>query len=186
MVRGSVIRNATEFRNILSARSASIKRIVVETQNQTRAELAEIKLAIKKMQQTIRMLVSRPAITLQQGPQAQPIILARPGLPRLERPAILARNVKTLSVLWDEWQNGLNGSKLASQFTSRERGGANKNRFILRNNFWKCMVRLIRGGCEVSTAIQRIEDVYGTRTVTKVLQALRQDERNGGHASLRV
>ena len=69
-----------------------------------------------------------------------------------EEPAVLGRCPKTLFVLWDEYINGIGGSKPAKEFTRRERGlKQNKFKYCNRLIVWKCMERLIiRGGNTVS------------------------------------
>ena len=40
----------------------------------------------------------------------------------LRRPARLAKRIRTLNLLWDEWLVGLDGNKPALDFTTQERG----------------------------------------------------------------
>ncbi len=112
------------------------------------------------------------------------------GLPRADpRPALLCKTPRTLSVLWDEYQNGIGGNKPARLFTPRERGNtANgvKHKYHDRKVIWKCMERLIRAGCTEQEAIHQIVGVYGDITITNLVRAMRPHENNGGHARLRV
>lgn len=52
-------------------------------------------------------------------------------------------------------------------------------------NFWNCMKRLIHGECTIGTAWNQINAVYGNVYVTKIIDIMRLDKRNGGHANLR-
>jgi hypothetical protein len=62
-----------------------------------------------------------------------------------EHHARLARCPKTLHLLWDEWTNGINGSKAARTFTARERGRV-KHVFSKRKIFWDKVSKLVRSG----------------------------------------
>ena len=52
---------------------------------------------------------------------------------------------RTLHVLWNEYEFGLNGQKTAKNFTSRERG-ANRFTYSRRKVFWDKVTELIRAG----------------------------------------
>jgi hypothetical protein len=110
---------------------------------------------------------------------------ARIGVPAVEGPpAVLHKYPRTLAALWDEWENGIGGRKAARDFTRAERG-RNKYKYSRRLVVWKCMQRLLERGATVSTAIRRITSVYGEVSVTKTINMMRRDERNGGHHRLR-
>ena len=183
-------RTAAQWRVSIYARTASMSRSVTEIQNQHRSDMMEIKRRLRKLEQMVHTLVSRPATPYPTaaGMLRGPALLVRPGVPPPTKPALLSRNPRTLSLLWDEWQVGLNGHKPASQFTDSERGGENKNRYTFRKPFWRCMCRLIRNGLDKATAIQRIEQTYGVMSLTKTLRAMRQHEgpNKDGHHALRV
>ena len=91
-------------------------------------------------------------------------------------------------MLWDKYVNGIGGNKPAREFTQEERGlKQNKFKYCNRRIIWKCMERLIvRGNNTVATAVRKISEVYGTTCVTTLIQMMRLDERNGGHARLRT
>jgi hypothetical protein len=91
----------------------------------------------------------------------------------------------SLFVLWNEWEFGIGGQKPAKLFSSKERGRV-KSAYSLRKPFWVRIGRMIRGGYTASTAVDKIYSVYPGRSTTKVLQDIRRDEKNGGHADLRV
>ena len=183
-------RTAAQWRVSIYARTASMSRSVTEIQNQHRSDMMEIKRRLRKLEQMVHTLVSRPATPYPTaaGMLRGPALLVRPGIPPPTKPPLLSRNPRTLSLLWDEWQVGLNGHKPASQFTDSERGGENKNRYTFRKPFWRCMCRLIRNGLDKATAIQRIEQTYGVMSLTNTLRAMRQHEgpNKDGHHALRV
>jgi hypothetical protein len=57
--------------------------------------------------------------------------------------AVLSANPRSLILVWEEWTHGLlNGNKLASQFTSQERG-QNKHKFCCRKVFWDLVSNLV-------------------------------------------
>jgi hypothetical protein len=97
------------------------------------------------------------------------------------RPATLCKNPRTLSILWDEYINGVGGRLPAQQFTRIQRGAKFvKSNYCNRKPFWTCMERLIDKGYQQEAALARIGRVYDG-CVTKILKAMRKDERNGGH-----
>ena len=105
----------------------------------------------------------------------------------IEEPATLVRCPKMLFVLWDEHDNGIGSRKLAKEFTTRQEIGLRGNKFKYSNRLivWKCMEHLIdRGNDAVSTAVRKIHNVYGMQCISTLIQQMRQDKRNGGHASL--
>ena len=72
----------------------------------------------------------------------------------------LSRNPKDLSIVWKEWEFGLNGVKPARDFTHQERG-ANKLSFCWHKVFWDSVIQMIAHGYTSDTAIGRIYLVYG-------------------------
>ena len=91
------------------------------------------------------------------------------------------RNPKRLQFLWDEYQNGVGGRKPAREFTRVERGRC-KASYSQRKPFWECMERQIDRGDTKATALKRVIRVYGHHgSVTKILIAIRKDEKRGGH-----
>jgi hypothetical protein len=98
------------------------------------------------------------------------------------RPATLYSNPRVLSVLWDEYVNGVGGRKPAKDFTDEERGRVS-SKYSQRKVFWDCMARLIANGLSRESAFSRIENTY-PGSLTKKLAALRRDEIRGGHNRL--
>jgi len=98
------------------------------------------------------------------------------------RRAILCSKPKLLSILWDEYQNGVGGRLPAKEFTRQQRGVC-KAVYSSRKTFWDCMERLMDNGLTVNSALARINDIY-KGSITQKLIALRIDERKGGHNQL--
>ena len=95
-------------------------------------------------------------------------------------------NPKTIGEIWEEYQNGIGGRKPARDFTRRERNRkVNKSKYHRRNAIWKCMERLLDRGYNSNTAIRKIYQVYGFRTISQIITAMIRDERVGGHHNLR-
>jgi hypothetical protein len=100
--------------------------------------------------------------------------------------AELSRKPKDLYDLWKEYTHGLEGSKAASEFNPRERGGKNKDKYCRRKNFWDTVERLLAKGYNNRTAIDRIYATYGNSlTVTQIINKLKTDKLIGNHPSLR-
>jgi hypothetical protein len=98
------------------------------------------------------------------------------------RPATLYSNPKMLSVLWDEYVNGIGGRKPAKDFTDDQRGRVSA-KYSQRKVFWDCMTRLLAHGLTKESAFQRLESIY-PGSLTNKLTALRRDENRGGHNRL--
>ena len=92
---------------------------------------------------------------------------------------------KTLNILWQEYEFGINGQKAAKHYTSRERGNS-RFTYHRRKIFWDKVSELIRAGYDSHTAIDKIYEVYNHRSVTHIINAMRKDKMNGGHPLLRV
>ena len=90
---------------------------------------------------------------------------------------LLYKNPKDLYIVWKEWEFGLNGLKLARDFSPRERG-VNKFTYCQREAFWDMVIRMITHGFTSDTSINRIYLVYGHgKHVSYILKALADDER---------
>ena len=87
----------------------------------------------------------------------------------------LSNTPRTLYDLWEEYTKGLGGAKAAKDFTEKERG-AMKHRFLQRNVFWDCVIRLVNSGLSAYVAINKIYESYGRRsTLTKILREMSKD-----------
>jgi len=102
------------------------------------------------------------------------------------RPAELSRKPRDLYDLWKEYTHGLDGNKPANDFSPRERGGKNKDKYCRRKNVWDCIDKLCAKGYSDRTAIDRIYQTYGrSLTVTQIINKFKEDKRHGGHINLR-
>ena len=142
-----------------------------------------MKLKLRRLEQMVRGVAVAPARIA--GPGRTNAVLGDPNISGDNRVAILCAAPRTLGILWDEHLNGTGGGKPACAFTREERGRV-KYKYSRRLPFWTCMKRLIERGNTAQTAIRKIQDVHGDNNVSHVRLKLRQDERNGGHASLRI
>ena len=122
------------------------------------SKLMQLENRIRHVEQMTHALSVAPARIIRRGRRIgvrggeTPI---RFGNPAVDDPAVLGRCPKTLFVLWDEYVNGIGGSKPAKEFTRRERG-LKRNKFKYSNRLivWKCMERLIaRGGNTMSVTV---------------------------------
>jgi hypothetical protein len=104
----------------------------------------------------------------------------------MELNARLSRNPKTLYVLWEEYTVGLGGFKAARLFSTAERGRS-KFTYCRRKHVWDKISELIRAGYTSETAIDKMYTAYGeSLPVTKIITAMMQDRKNGGHPNLRI
>ena len=97
----------------------------------------------------------------------------------------LSKCPRTLHDLWGEYKLGLGGFKAAKLFTARERKGAMQ--ILQKKYFWKIVAEMVRAGESADAAINKVCRVYGqSRTVTQVLNCIREDNKRGGHPDLKV
>ena len=185
-------REPTQWRAAVYARLGTCAQTVSEIQQLNLQKFAEMERRLRRMESLVRTM-STPArpiatVTTQAGTPIRVGRLAFSGDQQQQetRPAILSRNPWTLSVLWDEWMNGIGGNLPARSFEPVQRGQRGvKANYSFRKPFWKCMERLINSGSNVATALQRIDDVYSRYgSVTKQLKQIGRDEKNGGHEAL--
>jgi hypothetical protein len=112
-----------------------------------------------------------------------PMQIPEPPRPQV---AILSKTPRTLDELWIEFQFGIAGRKAAKNFTREERGKCRQN-YYRRNVLWRQVGLMIRAGESAQTAIDKIRAVYGEGTsVTKTLNLMLADRKNGGNPQLRV
>ena len=179
---------AMQWRHVIYAKINSTQTKVTEIEDFQVSKLAQLENRIRNIERMTHALSVSPARIIRRGRRrGGGDMPERLGNPAVEEPAVLGRCPKTLFVLWDEWVNGIGGSKPARDFTRCERGlKQNKFKYCNRLIIWKCMERLIsRGGNTVSVAVRKIKSVYG-KCVSKIIRKMRPDERNGGHAQLQV
>jgi hypothetical protein len=177
-------RMSQQWRNAIYAKVSNIQTNVTAMQNLNIAKFATLERRLRLSENILRGLSVSPSrrrmIRNNNEATAAPLGTAPP----VEPLATLHSCPRTLELLWDEYQNGIGGRKPAREFTRSERGKV-KFKYSRRLLFWKCMERLLNRGNTVSTAIRKIHDIYGYTTVTKLIEKLRRDERNGGHNRLR-
>ena len=143
---------------------------------QTRAEQKRnftlIKTTVQRMANTPARLIGGTSRN-RQGPNIQgPLTMAAAN--QVGRPAVLAMP-RDLYQLWNEYTQGLNGNKPASQFTAAERGRF-KHKYTRRRVFWDHVAKLINSGLTVNVSIDRIYQVYGrNKSVTYIINKLRID-----------
>lgn len=189
----TITRESAQWRSAVYARLGTTSKMVSEIQVHEMEKFSEIERRLRRMETIVRAISAAPARPIGPAtPRGTPIrvgALAADGGAETQgdlRPATLSSNPRTLSVLWDEYVNGIGGRLPASEFTSRQRNTrATKPNFCHRRPFWAIMVRLIDSGCTVATAMARVHRVYDRfGCLTEMLKAMKIDERNGGHRFL--
>ena len=91
----------------------------------------------------------------------------------------LSPNLRSLYLLWDEYENGIGGRKAARLFSREERGKV-KDKFHRRKVVWDCVATLVRAGLTAQVAIDRIHHIYGENTtVTNIINRMKQDRQAG-------
>jgi hypothetical protein len=76
--------------------------------------------------------------------------------------------------------------KPAKDFTPAERGRC-RHKYCRRKAFWDVMIKLINTGYDEITAIQKIEQCYGSNLpVTKMIDKLVKARRDGYHPNLGI
>ena len=176
------------WKNVMYAKLANTQTVVKEIHNFLVLKLADLEKKMKRLDSNMRTLTTAPArrvgVVGVTGRAAGGRAVAVGATPDAGRPAVLCSTPRTLYVLWDEYQNGIGGSKPARQFTPSERGRC-KHKYSDRKVAWKCIERLLDRGYNLGESIRRIHSVYGHTSITKIIAAMKKDERRGGHANLR-
>ena len=100
--------------------------------------------------------------------------------------ATLSPCPRSLFDLWIEYTHGLGGRKAAKDFTMVERG-KNKCSYSRRKTFWDIVSNHINAGYTHATCIDKIKLCYGDKlSVTKILNCLIRDKKDGGHPNLHI
>ena len=98
--------------------------------------------------------------------------------PIREPKAKLAKNLKSLYILWHEYEFGIGDRRPAKSFSRKERGMC-RHLYSKRNIFWSLVVEMVRRGNTANSAIDKIYEVYGFKTsVTDILRELQKDKKN--------
>ena len=181
-------REPTQWRAAVYARLGTTSKMVSEIQRHEMQKFTELERRLRKMESFVKTLSPARPIHTVLTCRGIPIRVGSLAFEETDRRPILGRNPRTLSVLWDEWMNGVAGNLPAREFTRAQRGAKGvKANFCHRKPFWKCMNRLIDGGSTAAQALRRIDLVYEKYgSVTKQLKAIGKDEKIGGHRSLQI
>ena len=107
--------------------------VVNRTQNLTMNKFLEIERKVKRINQTVWSIAMAPAVRYREtcsaggGTAAMSRALAQLGELIPTRSALVGVYPRTLSGLWDEYQDGVRGRKAAREFTRVERGQKNQS-----------------------------------------------------------
>ena len=180
-----ITRESAQWRAAVYARLGTTSKRTERIESTQMVEFAEIKRKMRWMESELRRLRSAPAAIIGAATaRGSAIVAGTPNQGQDLRPATLSPNPKTFSVLWDEYVNGISGRLPARKFSRGQRGKC-KASYCQRKVFWDCVVRQIDAGKTYRTAIAEIEEIYGhLGSMSKMLVALRKDERRGGHCRL--
>lgn len=100
---------------------------------------------------------------------------------QMQQLAVLARNIKTLHGVWEEYHKGIGGRKPACLFTRSERGKV-RHVYAKRKLVWDKISALIRCGDSYEIACDKIYQAYGQNlSVTKIIHAIQTDNKNPIH-----
>jgi len=171
------------------------KRRLEEVNERLLAEFVKMNREMKALRTMVQRRLNQPAeytrrsspFNIRNNPEVsletQPIVSIHPAA-QFRKPARLAKGVKDLYMLWNEFETGLDGNKAAKDFTPQERGKC-KALYSIRKVFWDQVLTLTRRGHSYDSAIDKIYVVYGrSLPVTKILTKLRHDRMNGGNVAL--
>lgn len=156
------------------------RRLIDSVNNQTRS-YTDMTSYIRKIQSNIRRFANFPVRSIGATRRGTDEALRRE---RDGPTATLTKNPRDLYTLWKEYEFGVGGRKPARQFTSIERGKC-KYTYSKRKVIWNVIDRMVRGGYTAQVACDRIYDIYGRLSLTKLVLEIRKDEKRGGHCSLR-
>ena len=92
---------------------------------------------------------------------------------------------KNLYSLHHEYEFGIGISKAVKYSTAFEQGKV-KHIYSKCKIIWNVIAMLTNGGWTPKRAIEKIYEVYGTFSVTKIFVSIKQDKEIGGHPSLRI
>ena len=181
-------RESAQWRAAVYARLGTTSKMVSESHTLELEKFTEIQRTLRRIERLVKDVARMPARRISGGVDRNTTdrgTVVRVGAANAQgqdiRPATLCRNPKTLSILWEEYLNGIGGRLPAQQFTREQRGVLSvRANYCNRKGFWDCMQRLIDKGYTEAAALARISRVY-QGSITHILKAIRKDERNGGH-----
>jgi hypothetical protein len=125
------------------------------------------------MQPITRQYVRPASPSVPQGTEGGRAAVLRP------QGAKLSKYPKTLYVLWQEYEFGLEGNKPAKMYTPAERG-ANKCSYCRRKVFWDAIETLMQRGASSDVAIDTVYQRYGRdKSNSKILKEMGINKRVG-------
>lgn len=138
----------------------------------------DIRTMNRSIQRVAIQPVVRPAQQLQiWNAEAQPPQPPREDVYNRRHNAILTANIRSLYVLWQEYEFGIGGKKAAKDFTRAERGKC-KFTYGRRKIAWDKIRDLICAGHTADVAIDMIYQAYGVGTsVTSIINSIREDRK---------
>ena len=98
--------------------------------------------------------------------------------------ATLSKCPRSLFVLWQDFGFGISGQKPAKLFSNAERGKVRYS-YSLGKHFWGLVQKMICNDYTFNSATDKIYNVYDRiRSVTEILQQIRNNSKTGGHPQL--
>jgi len=160
-------------RDVLIAQNHLLQQCVEDMKNEMISILAEHRQYMVTINSNVRRVAIQPVVRCSVPSSSS----ARVGT--TTKAAQLSRSPKSLYLLWDEYEIGLEGNKAAKDFTRHEKGAV-KHSYCRRNAFWEVVERLMRRGHTSRVAIDMIRTAYGlSKSVTKVIDLMRDDRARG-------
>ena len=157
-------------RDVLLAQNHLLQQCVEDMKNEMISILAEHRQYMVTINSNVGRIATQPVVRRS--------VLSSSSA-RAANPAQLSRSPKSLYLLWDEYEIGLEGNKAAKDFTQHERGAV-KHNYCRRNVFWEVVERLMRRGHTSRVAIDMIRAAYGlSKSVTQVINLMRDDRTRG-------
>jgi hypothetical protein len=156
---------------------------VLQLQRRQEEMITETQRSFRDLQEFMQKNIQRMNSSIKRI-ALQPVVRPRNEEARERARALLVKCPRDLFVLWQEYEHGIDGSKPARLFTSKERGQC-KYTFSLRMNFWSIVEEMIRRGHTSDSALDKVYSVYGrAESTTCILRAIRKDKNAGGHSNL--
>jgi hypothetical protein len=158
-------------RDVLLSQNHLLQQCVEDMKNEMISILAEHRQYMVTINSNVRRIATQPVV------RSVPSSSSRAGTTASTKPAQLSRAPKSLYLLWDEYEKGLENHKAAKDFTQHERGAVKYN-YYRRNVFWEAVEQLVRRGHTSRVAIDMIRVAYGqSKSVTAVINLMRDDRK---------
>ena len=160
--------------DVLVAQNHLMQQGVEDMKNEMISILAEHRQYMVTINSNVRRVAIQPVVR-----RSVPSSSSARAAGTATKPAQLSRSPKSMYLLWDEYEIGLEDNKAAKDFTQHERGAV-KHSYCRRNAFWEVVERLMRRGHTSRVAIDMIRAAYGlSKSVTKVITLMRDDRVRG-------